>query len=201
MAFERFTKNARELVAAAEAEARALAADAVGPDHLLVAYVVRTHSGAWLLPPHDWPGAVVRHAIAEERERQARLEVWHARTITADALRAAIVQEEAEALAQLGISLEAVREQVERTFGPASWSASSSPGRLPFTADAKRVLERALREALDLRQRRLTGEHVLLALLGEARVRALLARLGVQADELQGHVRAALASVGALATR
>ncbi|MGH3472809.1 MAG: Clp protease N-terminal domain-containing protein, partial [Nocardioidaceae bacterium] len=44
----------------------------------------------------------------------------------------------AKALESLGISLEAVREKVEETIGPASSTPAGSP---PFTPRAKKVLE------------------------------------------------------------
>ena len=171
---------------AAEREARALGADAVGPEHLLLAYVVRTDPGCWFPPSHSGAQATVEVAPP---------------IVSADALRAEIVHEEAEALARLGITLEAVREQVERELGPAAWAAAPRRGHLPFTGGAKQALELALREALDLRQRRLTGEHVLLGLLRQGRVKGLLERVGVEADELQAQMQATLARVSALATR
>ena len=53
----------------------------------------------------------------------------------------------AKALESLGISLEAVREQVEEIIGQ---GGSSPSGHIPFTPRAKKVLELSLREALQL---------------------------------------------------
>ena len=53
----------------------------------------------------------------------------------------------AKALESLGISLEAVRNQVEEIIGQ---GGSSPSGHIPFTPRAKKVLELSLREALQL---------------------------------------------------
>ena len=53
----------------------------------------------------------------------------------------------AKGLESLGISLEAVRSQVEELIGQ---GASSPSGHIPFTPRAKKVLELSLREALQL---------------------------------------------------
>jgi len=53
----------------------------------------------------------------------------------------------AKALESLGISLEAVREKVEETIGPAGTSHNRVS---PFTPRAKRSSELSLREALQL---------------------------------------------------
>ncbi len=68
----------------------------------------------------------------------------------------------AKALESLGISLEAVREKVEETIGPAGTSTTGSP---PFTPRAKKVLELSLREALQLGHNYIGTEHMLLGLV------------------------------------
>ena len=61
---------------------------------------------------------------------------------------------DADALATLGIDLDAVRERVERTFGAGALSRRRGRrgvvpgGALPFTPRAKKVLELSLREAI-----------------------------------------------------
>lgn len=70
----------------------------------------------------------------------------------------------AKALESLGISLEAVREKVEETIGPAGTATSGAP---PFTPRAKKVLELSLREALALGHNHIGTEHVLLGLVRE----------------------------------
>jgi hypothetical protein len=70
----------------------------------------------------------------------------------------------AKALESLGISLQAVREKVAETIGPAGSGPAGSP---PFTPRAKKVLELALREALQLGHNYIGTEHLLLGLVRE----------------------------------
>jgi ATP-dependent Clp protease ATP-binding subunit ClpC len=70
----------------------------------------------------------------------------------------------AKALESLGISLEAVRQQVEDLVGQGQQAPS---GHIPFTARAKEVLELSLREALQLGHEHIGTEHILLGLIRE----------------------------------
>src|SRR5437667_284008 len=70
----------------------------------------------------------------------------------------------AKALESLGISLEAVRAQVEEIIGQ---GGSSPSGHIPFTPRAKKVLELSLREALQLGHNYIGTEHILPGLIGE----------------------------------
>ena len=85
----------------------------------------------------------------------------------------------AEALAALGISLEAVREKVEETIG-VSGSAPMDP--VPFTPRAKKVLELSLREALQMGHQYIGTEHILLGLVreGEGVAATVLVSLGAE---------------------
>jgi len=83
----------------------------------------------------------------------------------------------AKALESLGISLEAVRQQVEEIIGLGEQAPS---GHIPFTARAKKVLELSLREALQLGQNYIGTEHILLALIreGDGVAAQVLVKLG-----------------------
>src|SRR3978361_566242 len=70
----------------------------------------------------------------------------------------------AKALESLGISLDAVRQQVEEIIGQGQQEPS---GHIPFTPRAKKVLELSLREALQLGHNYIGTEHILLALSRE----------------------------------
>jgi ATP-dependent Clp protease ATP-binding subunit ClpC len=70
----------------------------------------------------------------------------------------------AKALRALGISLEAVRAQVEATVGQ---GLRAPTGHIPFTPRAKQVLEVSLREALQLGHSSIDTEHILLGILRE----------------------------------
>ena len=63
----------------------------------------------------------------------------------------------AKALESLGISLEAVRQQVEEIIGQGQQAPS---GHIPFTPRAKKVLELSLREALQLGHNYIGTEHI-----------------------------------------
>ena len=83
-----------------------------------------------------------------------------------------------KALTSLGISLEAVRGQVEQTIGQGQ---ATPRGHIPFTSRAKKVLELALREALQLGHNYIGTEHILLGLIreGEGVAAQVLQSLGV----------------------
>src|SRR5690242_7980344 len=93
----------------------------------------------------------------------------------------------AKALEQLGISLEAVREKVEETIGPAGSSTTGSP---PFTPRAKKVLELSLREALQLGHNYIGTEHMLLGLVreGEGVAAQVLQNLGADLSRVRQQV-------------
>jgi predicted nucleotide-binding protein len=93
----------------------------------------------------------------------------------------------AKALESLGISLEAVRKQVEGIIGQ---GGSSPSGHTPFTPRAKKVLELSLREALQLGHNYLGTEHVLLGLIreGEGVAAQVLVRLGADLSRVRQQV-------------
>jgi hypothetical protein len=70
----------------------------------------------------------------------------------------------AQALGSLGVSLQAVRGQVEQTIGH---GPTTPAGHIPFTPRAKKVLELSLREALALGHNYIGTEHLLLGLVRE----------------------------------
>jgi Clp amino terminal domain, pathogenicity island component len=100
----------------------------------------------------------------------------------------------AQALESLGISLEAAREKVEETRGPASSSTTGSP---PFTPRAKQVLELSLREALQLRHNYIGTEHLLLGVVreGEGVAVQVLVALGVDLSRVRERVIELLSGV------
>ncbi len=93
----------------------------------------------------------------------------------------------AKALESLGISLEAVREKVEETIGPAGSAPTGSP---PFTPRAKKVLELSLREALQLGHNYIGTEHMLLGLVreGEGVAAQVLISLGADLSRVRQQV-------------
>ncbi len=93
----------------------------------------------------------------------------------------------AKALESLGISLEAVRSQVEEIIGQ---GGSSPSGHIPFTPRAKKVLELSLREALQLGHNYIGTEHILLGLIreGEGVAAQVLVKLGADLSRVRQQV-------------
>jgi ATP-dependent Clp protease ATP-binding subunit ClpC len=93
----------------------------------------------------------------------------------------------AKALESLGISLEAVRSQVEEIIGHGGTAPS---GHIPFTPRAKKVLELSLREALQLGHNYIGTEHILLGLIreGEGVAAQVLVKLGADLSRVRQQV-------------
>ena len=93
----------------------------------------------------------------------------------------------AKALESLGISLDAVREQVQEIIGQGQQAPS---GHIPFTPRAKKVLELSLREALQLGHNYIGTEHILLGLIreGEGVAAQVLVKLGADLNRVRQQV-------------
>ncbi|AGL19640.1 Clp protease N-terminal domain-containing protein [Actinoplanes sp. N902-109] len=175
--FERFTHPAREAVVQARFLATELRSDRVEPEHVLLALLAE-HTGVVATAP-----ALTTRGVDES-------------TVRADILRgtggtdgtgagSAPTDEDTdeadrEALKAIGIDLDAVRQAIERNFGPGAFQLprdrpgdrSAKPGRLfpgrnnvPFSPGSKKVLALALREALLLEQDYIGAQHIMLGLL------------------------------------
>ena len=98
----------------------------------------------------------------------------------------------ARALESLGISLDAVRQQVEEIIGHGQQVPSVH---IPFAPRAKRVLELSLRESLQLGHGYIGTEHILLGLLreGDGVAAQVLVRLGADLDRVREQVLQLLA--------
>lgn len=176
--FERFTTGARQTVVEAQQVARDLGDARISPAHLVVALASTTDPAAQALAAH---GA----------DRATLLDRFDAGALDADAL------------AALGIDLDAVRRQADTVFGAGALDRASRPahpgrqpaGHLPFTREAKKTLEIALREAIRLGHRRIEAGHVLLAIirLTDTDGHALLVRCGVEPAALAADVTTRLA--------
>jgi ATP-dependent Clp protease ATP-binding subunit ClpC len=93
----------------------------------------------------------------------------------------------ARALESLGISLEAVRQQVEEIIGRGQEAPS---GHIPFTPRAKKVLELSLREAQQLGHNYIGTEHILLGLIreGSGVAAQVLVKLGADLNRVRQRV-------------
>ena len=93
----------------------------------------------------------------------------------------------AKALESLGISLDAVRQQVLEIIGRGE---QAPPGHIPFTPRAKKVLELSLREALQLGHNYISTEHILLGLIreGDGVAAQVLVKLGADLNRVRQQV-------------
>lgn len=169
--FEKFTKEARSAVVDAQQVARTAHSEQIDSRHLLVA-----------LAESAGPA---RTALADGGVDVAEL-VRRARTTieAGDAL-------DPGALAAVGIDLDEVTRRTEATFGEGALTRAGRilRGRrkhIPFTPDAKKALELALREAVRLGSREIHGGHLLLGLTrGESPARRLLSDAGADLERVR----------------
>ena len=93
----------------------------------------------------------------------------------------------AKALESLGISLDAVRQQVEEIIGQGQQAPS---GHIPFTPRAKKVLELADRETRALGHDYVGTEHILLGLIreGDGVAAQVLVKLGADLNRVRQQV-------------
>ncbi|MGW0087350.1 Clp protease N-terminal domain-containing protein [Streptomyces sp. NPDC003393] len=166
--FERFTKEARQVVTGAVEQAEGMGARYVDPEHLLLGLL-------------DQEGSRVSFALAAlglgERKESVRRAVREARR------RAGLSRAETEALAGLGIDVTDVVARVEAAHGAGAMAAGRTgadrkSGHRPFGKGAKEILTGALRTAVTHRDRHIGGEHLLVA---------LTLRPGVAAEILADH--------------
>jgi ATP-dependent Clp protease ATP-binding subunit ClpC len=94
----------------------------------------------------------------------------------------------AKALEALGITHEAVRQQVEEIIGRGKQAPRAS--HIPFTPQAKKALELSLREALQIGHNYIGTEHILLGLIreGDGPAAQVLAGLGADLDRVRQQV-------------
>jgi ATP-dependent Clp protease ATP-binding subunit ClpC len=102
----------------------------------------------------------------------------------------------AKALESLGISLDAVRQQVEEIIGQGQEAPS---GHIPFTPRAKKVLELADRETRALGHAYVGTEHILLGLIreGDGVAAQVLVKLGADLNRVRQQVIQLLGDRGA----
>ncbi len=171
--FERFVAQARGVIVLSQEEARQLLHPFIGTEHLLIAMAAQ----------NDGPAA----------------EALHERGLTAHVVRDHLKQLlgsddlDSDALATLGIDLEAVREATEAAFGPGALGPKPRKmvtGHIPFSKRAKKVLELSLREALQLKHDHIGTGHMLLGLIreGEGLAAQIIVRAGVDLADLREDV-------------
>jgi ATP-dependent Clp protease ATP-binding subunit ClpA len=149
--FERFTTLARLSIAQAVVESRELGHDFVGTEHQLLGLLQ------------------VREGVAHQVLEDAGVSYELARKEILELVGVAV---DKDALADIGIDLEAVRQAAEMSFGPGALDSAVAGHRRsidgsPFTSRAKKVIALALREAINLKHGSIGTEHLLLAMVRE----------------------------------
>ena len=172
--FERFTKRARRVVeqgADVAAEARA---SHVRPEHLFVALVEE---------PDNLAVRVLTDLGAPPDRLRATLEERRSRYLDG------LGDEDAEALATIGIDLHEVLRRIGRGSGE-----GRKRGRPKFSRESKKALELSLREAIALRHNYIGTEHILLGLVrgGDPVVNDTLAAFEIASADLRAGVAAAV---------
>jgi ATP-dependent Clp protease ATP-binding subunit ClpA len=191
--FERFTSGARAVVTGAQEQARGLGHGYIGCEHLVLAVADSDTPAGQALRDLDVTPAAVRTAMS-------------------DLLGEATPIADRDALASIGIDLDAVRARVEAAFGPGAltrrpqrqrprrrlrlrrrrrcYAEPPRSGHIPFTPRAKKCLELALREAVGRHDNQIGVEHLALALtaMREGLAPRILARLDVSPAQVRWEV-------------
>jgi ATP-dependent Clp protease ATP-binding subunit ClpA len=200
MMFERFGQRSRRAIVLAQFQARDLAHNYLGTEHLLLALLTEDLGiASRVLAQADLtPTSFKREVIAEIGRGSAGLE-----------------DKDVEALAAIGIDYEEGRWWMEEIFGPFPPSHASECKRgtrlglpftpksthplqegvdLPLTPKSKRALQESLRQACALGHNYVAPEHLLLSLLDDTESMAvkLIRRLGTRPDTLRERTLVAL---------
>ncbi|PXX64987.1 ClpA/ClpB-like protein [Nocardia tenerifensis] len=160
--FERFTKTARMAIVLAQEDARELRSPNIEIEHVLLGLLSQGEDD-------------LKALLAEEGITHAGV----MRALAAQGKGEPLGEEDAAALRSIGIDLDAVRETLEANFGedvfdravpqerrgPFGRGRGGNFGHIPFTREAKKVLELSLREALARKDKTIEAGHVLLAIL------------------------------------
>ncbi|MFD3645536.1 Clp protease N-terminal domain-containing protein [Streptomyces cyaneofuscatus] len=152
--FERFTQGARATVKGAVAQAERTGAGSVTEEHLLLALLEQEGSRAsFALAALGLSG---RRASLDASFAEARR-------------RGGLTKADTEALAGIGIDVDAIVGRLEGAHGEGALAAGRGSrrwwsGHRPFTPGAKSILEKSLRVALGRGDRFIGEEHLLLAL-------------------------------------
>lgn len=153
--FERFTRNARDVVEDAVGHAERTGSAAVDEEHLLLALLDRRAGRA----------AFALAALGLEGRRDSV-----ARALGEARRRGGLSLADIRALSDLGIDVSEIVSRVEEAHGEGALERGRGrgvrrwSGHRPFTSGAKDLLARSLRIALARRDRSIGDEHLLLAL-------------------------------------
>ncbi|MFI9510628.1 Clp protease N-terminal domain-containing protein [Nocardia sp. NPDC052566] len=168
--FERFSRQARTAVIVAQEDARELRSRNIDVEHVLLGLLSESE--------HELKELLAEAGLTHEGvvRRLAQVSPGQAQPNEGEPLGA----EDAEALRSIGIDLDAVRETLEANFGLDALDnavpkeqpkrgrfrdRTPSFGHIPFTREAKKVLELSLRETLARKEKSIESGHILLGIL------------------------------------
>jgi ATP-dependent Clp protease ATP-binding subunit ClpA len=160
--FERFTDKARTVVIAAKTKAQERGDDQIRPAHMLYGLAASDGVAARALT------ALGVDAAAVERE------LGRAGAARAGVALADEGDDDAEALAAIGIDLDEIKRRIEENFGPGALGRvpltpkgplNWTGGRLPLNEQAKLTLALSFREARAMHHTYIGTEHLLLGLI------------------------------------
>jgi ATP-dependent Clp protease ATP-binding subunit ClpA len=187
--FERFSREAREVVVGTQEVARRWTHRRIGTEHMLLSLLAGGGEPAEVMNSHGVTTQKVESAIARHLGNAPGM----------------LGPDDAAALKVSGIDLDDVRAHLEANFGPEPFAQPPAPqprrrfglrrsqrdegaaptGHIPFSPRAKKVLELSLREAIRLKHREIRSEHILLGLIREGE--GLAAKILAEADvDLRG---------------
>jgi ATP-dependent Clp protease ATP-binding subunit ClpA len=178
MMFERFTEGARAVVIGAREHSQRLGHHWIGSEHLLLAIATA-----------DTPEGEVLRDNGITRERIDTI-------LGGPSAQGGVFGTlDRDALATVGIDVDAVRDAVEQSFGAGALDSEPPRGRRkdrraghqPFTPEAKKCLENSLRLAEAEHSGHIDGSHVAQAVLGTRHdtVKRILAAGGVSPAQLR----------------
>jgi ATP-dependent Clp protease ATP-binding subunit ClpA len=176
---ERFEPAARKALVCARSAASQAGQRKIRSEHVLLGLVIEPGLAADALAAAGLRAADVRSRIPRRGHTEA-----------AGGL-------DAEALASLGIDLDAVRRATDAAFGPGALDFVAPAGRKlqPMADDTRELLIRAVREAQRTGQRQISAGHMLIGILDQKSNGALtlLAEAGADVTALRADVRRRMA--------
>jgi len=161
--FERFALAARQAVVDARQEAGWAGQDQIRSEHILVGLLRQPGPAADALSAAGLDLDSLRTRLPRATGRPDDLD--------------------GDALATLGIDLDAVRRATDASFGPGALDrARRGRARMPFAADARQSLARAVRHAQQLSSPEISSGHLLLGIIEQTHNGALSVLTDAGAD-------------------
>jgi len=180
--FERFEPAARHAVIDAREEARRAGQDRICSEHLLLGLLTEPGTAADALTAAGLTLTGLRSRVPQGSHVGSGSSL------------------DAEALASLGIDLDAVRRATDAAFGPSALDRVRVPGRkrLPLADDSKQTLAGAVKQASKHGGREITSGHMLIGILDQPGngAQRLLGEAGVDVSALRADVLRRMASAG-----